>query len=61
MSILLESAGSDLGHIIHVNVFLLYMSDIDDMNRVYAECLGFLIARPGLSSECMNFPNRACC
>jgi 2-iminobutanoate/2-iminopropanoate deaminase len=40
MSILLESAASDLGHVVHVNVFLLHMSDFDEMNRVYAECMG---------------------
>ncbi len=40
MSALLESAGSDLKHVVHVNVFLLYMSDFDQMNRAYAECMG---------------------
>lgn len=40
MSMLLESAESDLQHMVHVNVFLLHMSDFDEMNRVYAECFG---------------------
>jgi 2-iminobutanoate/2-iminopropanoate deaminase len=40
MSLLLESAASDLQHVVHVNAFLLRMSDFDEMNRVYAECMG---------------------
>jgi len=40
MSALLGSAGSDLQHVVHVNVFLLNMSDFEEMNRVYAECMG---------------------
>jgi 2-iminobutanoate/2-iminopropanoate deaminase len=40
MSALLDSAASDLQHVVHMNVFLLHMSDFDDMNRVYAECMG---------------------
>jgi 2-iminobutanoate/2-iminopropanoate deaminase len=40
MSALLGSVGSDLKHVVHVNVFLLNMSDFDEMNRVYAECMG---------------------
>jgi 2-iminobutanoate/2-iminopropanoate deaminase len=39
MSALLETADSDLQHIVHVNIFLLYMSDFEEMNRVYAECM----------------------
>jgi 2-iminobutanoate/2-iminopropanoate deaminase len=39
MSTLLASADSDLEHVVHVNVFLLHMSDFEEMNRVYAECL----------------------
>ena len=38
--VLLESAGSDLGHVIHVNVFLKRMSDFEEMNRAYAEMMG---------------------
>jgi 2-iminobutanoate/2-iminopropanoate deaminase len=40
MSALLESAASDLQHVVHVNVFLLHMSDFEEMNRVYVECMG---------------------
>ena len=40
MAVLLESEASDLQHIVHVNVFLLHMSDFDEMNRVYVECMG---------------------
>ena len=40
LSALLSSAGSNLTHIVHVNVFLLHMSDFEEMNRVYAECMG---------------------
>ena len=38
--VMLESAGSDLSHVIHVNVFLLHMSDFDEMNRAYVEKMG---------------------
>ena len=37
---MLESAGSDLAHIVHVNVFLLRMADFDEMNRAYVEKMG---------------------
>jgi 2-iminobutanoate/2-iminopropanoate deaminase len=40
MSALLESVNSDLQHVIHVNVFLLHMSDFEEMNEAYAESLG---------------------
>ena len=39
-AVMLESAGSDLGHVIHVNVFLLHMSDFEEMNRAYVEMMG---------------------
>ena len=39
-AVMLESAGSDLGHVVHVNVFLLHMSDFDAMNAAYTERLG---------------------
>lgn len=38
--VMLESAGSDLTHVIHVNVFLLRMADFDEMNRAYVEEMG---------------------
>ncbi len=38
--IMLESVDSDLGHIVHINVFLKNMRDFEEMNRAYAEMLG---------------------
>jgi len=38
--VMLESVGSDLDHVVHVNVFLLNMSDFDEMNRAYVEKMG---------------------
>jgi 2-iminobutanoate/2-iminopropanoate deaminase len=40
MSALLESANSNLEHVIHVNVFLLHITDFEEMNGAYAESLG---------------------
>jgi len=37
---MLESVGSDLAHVVHVNVFLAEMSDFDAMNAAYAERMG---------------------
>jgi 2-iminobutanoate/2-iminopropanoate deaminase len=34
---MLESVGSDLQHVVHVNVFLRDMSDFDAMNRAYVD------------------------
>jgi 2-iminobutanoate/2-iminopropanoate deaminase len=39
-SVMLQSAGSSLDHVIHVNVFLKDMRDVDDMNHAYAEMMG---------------------
>ncbi|CAG0946889.1 aminoacrylate peracid reductase [Anaerolineae bacterium] len=38
--VMLQSVGSDLGHIIHVNVFLKEMRDFEEMNRAYVETMG---------------------
>ena len=38
--VMLESVGSDLSHVVHVNVFLLRMADFDEMNRAYVERMG---------------------
>ena len=38
--VMLESVGSDLNHVLHVNVFLQRMADFEDMNRAYVEQLG---------------------
>ena len=38
--VMLESVGSDLDHVLHVNVFLHSISDFDEMNRAYVEKMG---------------------
>lgn len=38
--VMLESVGSDLAHVVHVNVFLRDMRDFDAMNEAYAERMG---------------------
>lgn len=38
--VMLQTAGSDLAHVIHVNVFLRDMRDFDSVNHVYAEMMG---------------------
>ena len=38
--VMLESVGSDLDHIIHVNIFLLEMRDFDAMNAAYVAKMG---------------------
>ena len=40
IAVLLESARSDLAHVVHVNVFLLEMTDFEAMNAAYAAALG---------------------
>ena len=38
--VMLESVGSDLQHVIHINIFLKNMSDFDAMNRAYIDMMG---------------------
>jgi 2-iminobutanoate/2-iminopropanoate deaminase len=38
--VMLESAGSDLDHVVHVNVFLKDMADFDAMNAAYVGAMG---------------------
>ena len=38
--VMLQSVGSDLGHVIHVNVFLKDMRDFDELNRAYVDVMG---------------------
>jgi 2-iminobutanoate/2-iminopropanoate deaminase len=38
--VMLESVGSDLNHVTHVNVFLKDMRDFEGMNRAYVEKMG---------------------
>ena len=37
--VMLQSVGSDLNHIIHLNVFLKNMQDFEEMNRAYVEMM----------------------
>jgi 2-iminobutanoate/2-iminopropanoate deaminase len=39
-AVMLESVGSDLNHVLHINVFLLRMADFEEMNRAYIEKMG---------------------
>ena|SRR5437667_10307846 len=39
-TVMLSSVASDLGHIVHVNVFLARMSDFEAMNAAYVEKMG---------------------
>lgn len=39
-AVMLESVGSDLEHVVHVNVFLLEMADFEAMNAAYVERMG---------------------
>jgi len=39
-AVMLESAGSDLSHVVHVNIFLLHMRDFERMNAAYVEAMG---------------------
>src|SRR5258706_2767856 len=38
--VMLESVGSDLNHVVHINVFLKSMTDFEEMNRAYIEKMG---------------------
>jgi 2-iminobutanoate/2-iminopropanoate deaminase len=40
LEVMLASAGSDLDHVVHVNVFLKDMRDFEPMNAAYAEAMG---------------------
>jgi 2-iminobutanoate/2-iminopropanoate deaminase len=39
-NVMLESVGSDLNHVLHVNIFLKNMQDFEEMNRAYVEKMG---------------------
>jgi 2-iminobutanoate/2-iminopropanoate deaminase len=39
-TVMLESVGSDLAHVVHLNVFLARMSDFEAMNAAYVEKMG---------------------
>lgn len=38
--VMLQSVGSDLNQVIHINVFLKHMRDFEEMNRAYVEMMG---------------------
>src|SRR5262245_13659537 len=38
--VMLSNVGSDLSHVIHINVFLKEMQDFEEMNRAYVEMMG---------------------
>ncbi len=38
--ICLEASGSDLNHVIHIQVFLKNVSDFEEMNRAYVDAMG---------------------
>ena len=38
--VMLESVGSDLAHVVHINIFLKEMGDFEAMNAAYIERLG---------------------
>ena len=39
-AVMLASVGSDLRHVLHINIFLKNMSDFEEMNRAYVEKMG---------------------
>ena len=43
--VMLESVGSDLEHIVHINIFLKDMHDFEEMNRAYVEMMDHRPAR----------------
>jgi 2-iminobutanoate/2-iminopropanoate deaminase len=45
-AVMLASVGSDLRHVLHINIFLKDISDFEEMNRAYVEVMGdYLPAR----------------
>lgn len=38
--VMLQSVGSDLNYVLHINVFLKDMRDFDEMNRAYIKMMG---------------------
>lgn len=52
--VMLQSVGSDLNHVLHINVFLKDMRDFDEMNRAYIKMMGD--HRPARTVESRNLP-----
>jgi 2-iminobutanoate/2-iminopropanoate deaminase len=45
-AVMLASVGSDLRHVLHINIFLMDVRDFEEMNRAYVEKMGdYLPAR----------------
>jgi len=44
--VMLEAVGSDLSHVVHINVFLRDMRDFEAMNAAYAERMGLAPSKP---------------
>src|SRR5262249_10454517 len=40
LRVMLESVGSDLAHVVHVNIFLKEMGDFEAMNAAYMQAMG---------------------
>jgi 2-iminobutanoate/2-iminopropanoate deaminase len=38
--VMLESIGSDLSRVVHINIFLKSMADFEEMNRAYVDRMG---------------------
>ncbi len=36
----LRAAGSDLGHVLHINIFMLDVAEFEEMNRAYVKIMG---------------------
>jgi 2-iminobutanoate/2-iminopropanoate deaminase len=50
--VMLESVGSDLNHVVHVNVFLKDVRDFEEMNRAYVQTMEE--HRPARTVICVN-------
>jgi 2-iminobutanoate/2-iminopropanoate deaminase len=58
--IMLESVGSDIDHVIHINVFLKDTADFEAMNAAYVEAMG-ATGRHGRLLGCVSFPSQESC
>ena len=58
---MLAPVGSDLAHVVHVNVFLKDMADFEAMNRAYAAVDGGASAGPHGDRRRASCQSRACC
>ena len=58
-AVMLDSVGSDLQHVVHINIFLRDMADFDELNAAYGDRLGDPPARPYGGRTSASCPNRA--